>query len=156
MEPKAENRRPFDKTQALQTIVRAQDKGLAKLHQAQLTDQQYLLASQRIASLCLDNLRLLDEMYLQMEQYVSRGERSEHHQQWLEDRAAYLLQQVELGIDASVQTGIRHIGNELTSPRQVIPQVIVQPTPACHKRLVRLGVTIVVALIALAIILALA
>lgn len=155
-----ENVRPPDKTQVQQAIVRAQQDGLAKLRQAQVADQPYLLASQRIASLCFESLRLLDEMYLELEQYVSRAGRSQPHQQWLEDRAAHLLQQVELGINASVATGIRHLGNELTSrPREVIREVIVPRTPASYKRFARLWfrlvVTTAVALIAWGIILSL-
>lgn len=135
-----ENFRPPAKTQAQTAIVRAQEKALHKLHQAHLPVQQSLLASQRIASLCLESVELLNEAYFELEEYVSRGGRSEDHQRWLEDRAANLLRHLELGIDASVQTAIRQIGNELTSPKPVTPQVIVQPTPAwCKQRMVPLG-----------------
>lgn len=154
------NVRPSAKTQAQQAIVRAQQDGLAKLRQAQVADQRYLLASQRIVSLGLQTLRLLDQMYLEAESYVSRGGRSQDHQRWLDDRAAYLLRELELAIAAIVATAIRQIGNELTSPRPVFREVIVPPTPASYKRFAvwwfRLVVTTAVALIAWGIILALA
>jgi len=125
-----------DKNHFRGQIMRARREGLANLRQTHPTDQQYLMVSQRIAALCLEHLRLLDQTYFEMEEYVSREGRSHIHQEWLHDRTAYLLKQIELASDACSQTAIRQIGCELTNPpREVIREVVIQPSLTWYEQI---------------------
>jgi hypothetical protein len=88
-----------DLKQMREEIQRAQDEALTTLREAQLTDQQYLIAQRRVVSLCTRTLALLDEAYLEVEGYLNNQDgRSAHHRAWLNDRAGSLLQSLERAI----------------------------------------------------------
>jgi hypothetical protein len=115
-------------------IEKAKEDGLAKLRELQregyLTDALYLAAAQRVVSLVLKILLLVDEAYVQVDEYVKRGGQSEHHQASLQDYAAFLLRECQQGISRIVQEAIQNIRSDLPHTRpKVVREVIVQPAP---------------------------
>jgi hypothetical protein len=122
-----------DRKEMQKQLERAQQDGLARLRelhrQGQLTDQEYLLAAQRLTFLVMKILLLLDEAYLQVAEYVQRGGQSEHHQALLADRAAYLLRSFDHGIADILTAAISQVKADLpnTRPREkVVREVIVK------------------------------
>jgi hypothetical protein len=122
-------------------IARAQEEALEQLRQAQLTDQQYLVAQRRVISLCTRTLQLLDEAYLEVEGYLNNQNGcSEHHQRFLEERAAQLLRSLEHAIADITASAVTQVKRDLpnTRPREkVVKEVIVKEVEPTFLKVVR-------------------
>src|SRR5918992_2014385 len=118
--------------QLLELIEDQQQQALRKLRDAGLSETQALAVMPRIRSYCLFALNEYDQAYLVFEEMVGRDGRSSAHQQFITDKAAFLLRSIEAGIADLVAHAIRQaIKNAQESPvGNVIPPVPYQARPS--------------------------
>ena len=118
--------------QLLELIEDQQQQALRKLRNAGLSEAQALAAMPRIRSYCMFALNEYDQAYLVFEEMTGRDGRSTSHQQFITDKAAFLLRSIEAGIADLVVHAIRQaIKNAQESPvGNVIPPVPYQARPS--------------------------
>jgi hypothetical protein len=131
-----------EKPDVQRQLEKAKEDGLAKLRELQreglLTDALYLAASQRVVSLTLRSLVLLNEAYSQVQGYVTQDGRSEHQAAWLTDKAAALVRELELNVFRVLQEAIQNIRADLPHTKQkVVKEVIYVPPPPLGQVLLR-------------------
>jgi hypothetical protein len=126
-----------------EALQRLQENGLQRLEIASLPEERALYGMERIQSVCFNAHMLFDDTYAAFEAENRRAGRSPHHQRWLEDRTAYLLQQVELGVDQIVRGTIQQTIQEMKNPpppprpKEVVREIIVEPRPPAWQRFLR-------------------
>src|SRR5919106_565250 len=121
----------LQRKQLLQVIEEQQQKAWKKLRDTGVSEAQALAVMPRIRSYCLFALNEYDQAYLAFEELVARDGRSTAHQQFITDKAAYLLRQIEAGIADLVAFAIRQAIRDVQelSAGNVIPAVAYQPHP---------------------------
>src|ERR671914_166421 len=103
--------------QLLELIEDQQQQALRKLRNAGLSEAQALAAMPRIRSYCMYALNEYDQAYMVIEEMVARDGRSPAHDQFIADKAAFLLRSIEAGIAELVAHAIRQaIKNAQESP----------------------------------------
>jgi hypothetical protein len=121
------------KSRVVKVIERSQEDALAQLRQAGVPETHALLVMQRISSFCLQTLRELDLIYRQFEEIVAEEGRSEAHADWLHNKAAALLLQVESALAALVAEAIgkatEDLKNQPRPPEPVTEVPRIQPAP---------------------------
>src|SRR5918992_1922121 len=118
--------------QLLEVIEDQQQQALRKLRNAGLSEAQALAAMPRIRSYCMFALNEYDQAYLVFEEMTGRDGRSTSHQQFITDKAAFLLRSIEAGIAELVAHAIRQAIKNAQEPpaRDVIPPVPYMPPPS--------------------------
>src|SRR5918998_148646 len=118
--------------QLLELIEDQQQQALRKLRNAGLSEAQALAAMPRIRSYCMYAFNEYEQAYLVIEEMVMRDGRTPAHDQFIADKGAFLLRQMEAGIAELVGFAIRGaIRDAETPPAQtVIPPVRYQPRPS--------------------------
>jgi hypothetical protein len=122
----------LQRRQLLELIEDQQQQALRKLRDAGLSETQALAVMPRIRSYCMFALNEYDQAYLVFEEMIGRDGRSPAHQQFINDKAAFLLRSIEAGIADLVAHAIRQaIKNVQESPvRDVITPVAYKPRPS--------------------------
>jgi hypothetical protein len=117
----------------LASLERLQQDALGTLQRAGVSTARYQAAAETIVAYCVQTLRLFDEAYSQVAAYVSQPGRSQHHEQWLNEQAGFLLRSLQQGIAALVASAIDEVKQGAKTPpphKEVIKEVIVpQPSP---------------------------
>jgi hypothetical protein len=118
--------------QLLEVIEDQQQKAWKKLRDAGVSEAQALAVMPRIRSYCLYALNEYDQAYMVIEEMVARDGRSPAHDQFIADKAAFLLRQMEAGIAELVGFAIRQAIRDAQQPpaQNVIPAVPSQPRPS--------------------------
>jgi hypothetical protein len=118
--------------QLLDVIEQEQQKAWKNLRDAGVTEAQALAVMPRIRSYCMYALNEYEQAYLVIEEMVARDGRSPEHDQFIADKGAFLLRQMEAGIAELVGFAIRGaIRDGETPPTQtVIPAVPYKPRPS--------------------------
>jgi hypothetical protein len=122
----------LQRRQLLEVIEDQQQKAWKKLRDAGVTEAQALAVMPRIRSYCMYALNEYDQAYMVIEEMVARDGRSAAHDQFIADKGAFLLRQMEAGIAELVAFAIRQaIRDAQQSPAQtVIPAAPYQPRPS--------------------------
>src|SRR5918999_316057 len=122
----------LQRKQLLQVIEEQQQKAWKKLRDAGVTEAQALAVMPRIRSYCMFALNEYDQAYLVFEEMIMRDGRSSAHQQFITDKAAFLLRSIEAGIAELVAHAIRQAIKNAQEPpaRDVIPPVPYMPPPS--------------------------
>src|SRR5918997_244633 len=115
----------LQRRQLLEVIEDQQQKAWKKLRDAGVPEAQALAVLPRIRSYAMLALNEYDQAYMVIEQMVARHGRSPEHDQFIADKGAFLLRQMEAGIAELVGFAIRGaIRDAETPPAQtVIPAV---------------------------------
>jgi hypothetical protein len=118
--------------QLLEIIEEQQQKAWKKLRDAGVTEAQALSVMPRIRSYATMALNEYDQAFMVIEEMVQRDGRSEAHDQFIADKAALLLRQMEAGIAELVAFGIRQAIRDAQQPpaQTVIPAAPSQPRPS--------------------------
>src|ERR671917_205655 len=113
--------------QLLELIEDQQQQALRKLRNAGLSEAQALAAMPRIRSYCMYALNEYDQAYMVIEEMVARDGRSPAHDQFIADKGAFLLRQMEAGIAElvgfAIRGAIRDTETPAPAPREVITTV---------------------------------
>jgi hypothetical protein len=99
---------------------------LKKLRDAGVSEAQALAVMPKIRSYCMYALNEYDQAYLVIEEMVMRDGRSPEHDQFIADKGAFLLRQMEAGIAELVGFAIRGAIRDAETPppaQTVIPPV---------------------------------
>jgi hypothetical protein len=119
--------------QLLEVIEDQQQKAWRKLKDGGLSEAQALAVMPRIRSYCMYALNEYDQAYMVIEDMVAREGRSATHDQFIADKGAFLLRQMEAGIAELVGFAIRGAIRDAETPpaptRDVIQPVRYQPRP---------------------------
>jgi hypothetical protein len=86
----------------------------------------------RIRSYCMYALNEYDQAYMVIEEMIARDGRSPEHDQFMADKGAFLLRQMEAGIAELVGFAIRQAIRDVQQPpppKDVIPAVRCKPRP---------------------------
>jgi hypothetical protein len=89
--------------------------------------EEVRVRQRRIGRMCLDTLKAHDAFIADMKAYVEHGDRDPHHQQRVEDEAAFALGVFEQTSALALEQGIK--GELAGLPKEVIQTVYVQPPP---------------------------
>jgi hypothetical protein len=121
----------MQRRQLLEVIEHEQQKAWKKLREAGFSEAHALAVMPRIRSYGLFALNEYDQAYLAFEEMVVKEGRSLAHQQFIADKAAFLLRSIEAGIAELVAHAIRQaIKNAQQPPAgDVIPAVRYEPRP---------------------------
>jgi hypothetical protein len=121
----------MQRRQLLEVIEHEQQKAWKKLRDAGFSEAHALAVMPRIRSYCLFALNEYDQAYLAFEEMVVKEGRSLAHQQFIADKAAFLLRSIEAGIAELVAHAIRQAIKNVEQPpvRDVIPAVRYEPRP---------------------------
>jgi hypothetical protein len=121
----------MQRRQLLEVIEHEQQKAWKKLRDAGFSEAHALAVMPRIRSYGLFALNEYDQAYLAFEEMVVKEGRSLAHQQFIADKAAFLLRSIEAGIAELVAHAIRQaIKNAQQPPAgDVIPAVRYEPRP---------------------------
>src|SRR5918997_805985 len=122
----------LQRRQLLEVIEDQQQKAWKKLRDAGVSEAQALATISRIRSYCMLAFNEYEQAYMVIEEMVARDGRSPAHDQFIADKGAFLLRQMEAGIAELVAFAIRgEIRDEEQPPVQtVIPAVRSQPRPS--------------------------
>src|SRR5918999_5197901 len=122
----------MQRRQLLEVIEDQQQKAWKKLRDAGVTEAQALAVMPRIRSYCMFALNEYDQAYLVFEEMIMRDGRSSAHQQFITDKAAFLLRSIEAGIAELVAHAIRQAIKNAQEPPvgNVIPPVPYQARPS--------------------------
>jgi hypothetical protein len=128
------NQQRSPRHRAVAVITRAQEDAMRQFRQAGVPETIALAVMQRISSFGVQTLRELDALYRQFDDIVAEDGRTAAHQEWVDNKAAALLLQLESVIATLVAEVLRQATDELkTEPPpagQVIePAVASQPPP---------------------------
>jgi hypothetical protein len=129
-----DNQQTSPRHRAVAVITRAQEDAMRRLRQAGVPETSALMVMQRISSFGVQTLRELDALYRQFADIIAEDGRNAAHQEWVDNKAAALLLQLESAIATLGAEAIRQATEELkTKPApaaQVIdPAVRSQPPP---------------------------
>jgi hypothetical protein len=118
--------------QLLELIEDQQQQALRKLRNAGLSEAQALAVMPRIRSYAMFALNEFDQAYLVFEEMTGRDGRSTAHQQFIADKAAFLLRSIEAGIAELVAHAIRQAIKNAQDPpvENVIAPIQYQPRPS--------------------------
>ena len=121
----------LQRRQLLEVIEDQQQKAWKKLRDAGVTEAQALAVMPRIRSYCMYALNEYEQAYMVIEEMVMRDGRSPEHDQFIADKGAFLLRQMEAGIAELVGFAIRGAIRDAEQPptQTVIPPVRYQPRP---------------------------
>jgi hypothetical protein len=122
----------LQRRQLLEVIEDQQQKAWKKLRNAGLSEAQALAVMPRIRSYCMYAFNEYEQAYLVIEEMVARDGRSPEHDQFIADKGAFLLRQMEAGIAELVGFAIRGAIRDAEQPpaQNVIPPVRPQPRPS--------------------------
>src|SRR5918999_4332800 len=122
----------LQRRQLLEVIEDQQQKAWKKLRDAGVSEAQALAVMSRIRSYCMYAFNEYEQAYLVIEEMVMRDGRSPAHDQFIADKAAFLLRQMEAGIAELVGFAIRGAIRDAEQPpvQTVIPAVRSQPRPS--------------------------
>jgi hypothetical protein len=122
----------LQRRQLLEVIEDQQQKAWKKLRDAGVSEAQALAVMPRIRSYCMYALNEYDQAYMVIEEMVGRDGRSAAHDQFIADKGAFLLRQMEAGIAELVGFAIRQAIRDAEQPpaQTVIPAVPYQPRPS--------------------------
>jgi hypothetical protein len=115
------------RSRVVEVIAATQEDALRQLRQAGVPETRALLIMRRMSTFCLQTLRELDLVFRQFDAFVAEDGRSDLHQQWLNDKAAVLLLQVEQAVAALVAEAIRIAIHEPDDQPEGPPEVITVP-----------------------------
>jgi hypothetical protein len=117
----------LERQQLIEVIEQEQQKAWKKLRDAGVTEAQALAVMPRIRSYCMYALNEYDQAYMVIEQTVARDGRSPEHDQFIADKGAFLLRQMEAGIAELVGFAIKQTIRDVQQPpapaQTVIPAV---------------------------------
>jgi hypothetical protein len=117
----------LQRRQLLEVIEVQQQKAWKKLRDAGVSEAQALAAMPRIRSYCMLAFNEYEQAYLVIEEMVARDRRSPAHDQFIADKGAFLLRQMEAGIAELVGFAIRQAIRDAEQPpapaQTVIPAV---------------------------------
>jgi hypothetical protein len=118
--------------QLLEVIEDQQQKAWRKLKDGGLSEAQALAVMSRIRSYCMYAFNEYEQAYLVIEEMVARDGRSPAHDQFIAEKGAFLLRQMEAGIAELVGFAIRGAIRDAAQPptQTVIPPVRPQPRPS--------------------------
>jgi len=118
--------------QLLEVIEDQQQKAWRKLKDGGLSEAQALAVMPRIRSYCMYALNEYEQAYMVIEEMVARDGRSPAHDQFIAEKGAFLLRQMEAGIAELVGFAIRGAIRDAQQPptQNVIPPVRPQPRPS--------------------------
>jgi hypothetical protein len=94
--------------------------GESSINVAQVRQRQ-----RRAASMCLNTVKVHDAFVAELKAHVEKGGRDSHHQQRVEDEAAFALGVLEQTSALILQKGIENEAADL--PREVVETVYVSP-----------------------------
>src|ERR671915_1533409 len=122
----------LQRRQLLEVIEDQQQKVWKKLRDAGITEAQALAVMPRIRSYCMYAFNEYEQAYMVIEEMVMRDGRSPEHDQFIADKGAFLLRQMEAGIAELVGFAIRGAIRDAEQPpaQTVIPPVRSQPRPS--------------------------
>jgi hypothetical protein len=117
----------LERRQLIEIIEQEQQKAWQKLRDAGISEAQALAMMPRIRSYCMYALNEYDQAYMVIEEMIARDGRSPAHDQFIADKGAFLLRQMEAGIAELVGFAIRQAIRDGETPpvptRDVIPEV---------------------------------
>src|SRR5918999_284576 len=116
----------LQRRQLLEVIEDQQQKAWKKLRDAGVTEAQALAVMPRIRSCAMLALNEYEQAYMVIEEMVARDGRSPEHDQFIADKGAFLLRQMEAGIAELVGFAIRGAIRDAETPQPlqtVIPAV---------------------------------
>src|SRR5918992_840038 len=122
----------LERRQLIEVIEQEQQKAWKNLRDAGVSEAQALAVMPRIRSYCMYALNEYDQAYMVIEEMVARDGRSPAHDQFIADKGAFLLRQMEAGIAELVGFAIKQAIRDAEQPpaREVIPPVRYQPRPS--------------------------
>src|SRR5918999_5953469 len=122
----------LQRRQLLEVIEDQQQKAWKKLRDAGVTEAQALAVMPRIRSYCMYAFNEYEQAYLVIEEMVMRDGRSPEHDQFIADKGAFLLRQMEAGIAELVGFAIRGAIRDAETPpaQSVIPAAPYHPRPS--------------------------
>jgi hypothetical protein len=122
----------LQRRQLLEVIEDQQQKAWKKLRDSGVSEAQALAVMPRIRSYCMYALNEYDQAYMVIEEMVARDGRSPEHDQFIADKGAFLLRQMEAGIAELVGFAIRGAIRDAQQPpaQTVIPAAPYQPHPS--------------------------
>jgi hypothetical protein len=125
----------LQRRQLLEVIEQEQQKAWKKLRDAGVCESQALAVMPRIRSYCMYALNEYEQAYMVIEEMVMRDGRSPAHDQFIADKGAFLLRQMEAGIAELVAFAIRGAIRDAAQPpaQTVIPAVRAQPRPSAWR-----------------------
>ena len=117
----------LQRRQLLEVIEDQQQKVWKKLRDAGVSEAQALATISRIRSYCMLAFNEYEQAYLVIEEMVMRDGRSPAHDQFIADKGAFLLRQMEAGIaelvGSAISGAIRDAEKPAPAPREVITAV---------------------------------
>src|SRR5918997_5741838 len=122
----------LQRRQLLEVIEDQQQKAWKKLRDAGVCEAQALATISRIRSYCMLAFNEYEQAYLVIEEMVARDGRSPAHGQFIADKGAFLLRQMEAGIAELVGFAISGAIRDAEKPpaQTVIPAAPYQPRPS--------------------------
>jgi hypothetical protein len=99
----------------------------ASLGEVSINEAEVRMRQRRIANMCLNTVQMHDAFVANLKAYIGHGDRDSHHQQRVEDEAAFGLGVFEQVIALVLQKGIESELNNL--PKEVIQTVTVPAPP---------------------------
>jgi hypothetical protein len=122
----------LQRRQLVEVIEQEQQKAWQKLRDAGVPEAQALAVMPRIRSYCMYALNEYEQAYMVIEEMVARDGRSPEHDQFIADKGAFLLRQMEAGIAELVGFAIRGAIRDAQQPpaQNVILPVVSQPRPS--------------------------
>ena len=119
----------LQRRQLLEVIEDQQQKAWKKLRDAGLSEAKVLEVMPRIRSYCMYAFNEYEQAYIVIEQMVSRDGRSPEHDQFIADKGAFLLRQMEAGIAELVGFAIRGAIRDAQTPPAPPPREVITPVP---------------------------
>ena len=119
----------LQRRQLLEVIEQEQQKAWKKLRDAGLSEAQALAVMPKIRSYCMYAFNEYEQAYLVIEEMVARDGRSPEHDQFIADKGAFLLRQMEAGIAELVGFAIRQAIREAQTPPAPAPREVITPVP---------------------------
>jgi hypothetical protein len=99
----------------------------ASMEDISINEAEVHIRQRRFANMCLNTVRVHDAFVADLKAYIGQGNRDVHHQQRVEDEAAFSLGVYEQVIALVLQKGIESELNNL--PKEVIQTVTVPAPP---------------------------
>ena len=119
----------LQRRQLLEVIEDQQQKAWKKLRDAGVTEAQALAVMPRIRSYCMYAFNEYEQAYLVIEEMVMRDGRSPAHDQFIADKGAFLLRQMEAGIAELVGFAIRGAIRDAEKPPAPAPREVITTVP---------------------------
>ncbi len=119
----------LQRRQLLEVIEQEQQKAWKKLRDAGLSEAQALAVMPKIRSYCMYAFNEYEQAYLVIEEMVMRDGRSPEHDQFIADKGAFLLRQMEAGIAELVGFAIRGAIRDAQTPPAPAPREVITTVP---------------------------